>query len=354
MAKRSKITDIYILFAVSLLLGVVLLVNSLGIVKLKSGQFQQARDYAFSLLELNRDLAAALEVPKDNARVRFAYENLHKALAEANTTAEITSLILSEMSGFEEIIREEADYSMTNWLEWVVSQDPMLNELAASTEVIFYFLSDNAVYCEGAEILDPGTIEKVRQHFSGKGVGLQTVTIAIEVDEDLVLTRVIEPMSKLNPVQHLQGQYKFLEQEYDNLRSQAGYSELTGPGLVISMLDAEDELLLSEHNIIHDVDVQEIVHTLFAGGAQGISVGGKRLVVDTSIRCVGGPILVNYGPIPVKPLIIKAVTEDPQAMLEHLRPLLAYYTESRDLRVEISLESELRLPGQSLRGRAGK
>ncbi len=348
MAECWKVTDVYILLAVSLVLSVALLINSLGLITFEMGEFHNARDYALSLLELNRRLASDLDIPEDNTRVRFAYENLHKAIVNATTTDEITNLILSEMGVFEDTIREEADYYMTNWLEWVIYQDPNLTQLTASTEVIIHFLADNAISLEGGEFLDSATVEKIRSHFSPKGIGMQTVTIAIDVVEGEIMTRVIEPLSELYPVQHMQNQYKFLEQEYNNLRSLTGYSELTGPGLVISLMDAEDELLFSENNIIHDVDVQEIVHSLFASGAVGISVGGKRLVVDTSIRCVGGPILVNYDPIPVKPLIIKAVG-DTEAMNEYLSSLFQYYREKRNLRVEVSIESEIRLPGQSLR-----
>ena len=348
MAESRKNRDICIILAVSLLLSVAFLLNSLGLITFGRGEFENAQEYALSLLEHNRRLAHELEVPKDNTRVRFAYENLHKAIVDASTAEEITNLILSEMGDFEDTIREEADYYLTNWLEWAISQDPGLPGLTGPAELVIYFLSDNAVTVEGGEFLTGETLDKIRAHFSGKGIGMQTVTIAIEAEEGRVTTRVVEPLSVLYPVQHLQDQLKFLEQEYNNLRSAAGYSELTGPGLVVSLLDAEDDLLLSENNIIHDVDVQEVVHTLIAGGAQGISVGGKRLVVDTSIRCVGGPILVNYDPIPVKPLIIKAVG-DPQALSSALGPLLRSYRENRDLRIEVNQESEIWLPGQSLR-----
>lgn len=348
MVERGKTTDIFILFGLSLLLGIALIVNSFGLIKFGQGEFHNAQDYALSLLELNRKLAIELEVPKDNTRVKFAYENLHKALTSAVTIDEISDLLLTEMSVFADTIREEADYYLTNWLEWVISQDPNLAKLPESTEIVVYFLSDNKISFGGAEFLAPATLERIRSYFATKKLGLQTVTIAIDVGDDQVMTRVIEPLSELYPIQHLQNQYKFLDTEYNNLRSQTGYSELTGPGLVITLMDAEDRLLESENNIIHDVDVQEVVHFLFASGAVGISVGGKRLVVDTSIRCVGGPILVNYDPVPVKPLIIKAVG-DGEAMAAYLEPLFKTYRESRKLRVEVSKENEVRLPGQSLR-----
>lgn len=348
VVKTTKYRDVYILLVVAILFSGFLLLNSLGVISFGTNTFKYSQGYALSILELNKQLASDLEIPADNARVRFAYENLNKAIVNATSTDEITNIILSEMSAFETIIREEADYYLTNWLEWIIFKDPNLSTLTAPAQVTVNILADNALSFDGGEFLDPSTFESIRAHFSSKTLGMQTVTIAIEINEGQVLTRVIEPFSKLFPLQHLQNQYKFLEQEYNKLRSLTGYSELTGPGLVISLMDAEDELLNSENNIIHDVDVQEVVNLLFESGATGISVGGRRLVVDTSIRCVGGPILVNYDPIPVKPLIIKAVG-DGEAMKEHLESLFEFYRDVRDLQVEVTIESEIRLPGQSLR-----
>ena len=70
-------------------------------------------------------------------------------------------------------------------------------------------------------------------------------------------------------------------------------------------------------------------------------------MANSSIRCVGGQILVNYDPIPVKPLVIKAVG-DPQAMMEYLEPLFSYYSNVRNLRVSVESVPDLRLPGKSL------
>ena len=348
MAEPRKKSDIYILLGISLVLSALLLINSLGIISFRMGELKDAKNYAMTLLELNKDLANQLDVPSNNTRVNFAYENLHNGISTASTTDQISNLILSEMGVFEDTIREEANYYMTNWLEWVIAQDPNLDKLENSTEIVIHFLADNAISLEGGDFFAPETPEKIRSHFASKRVGRHSIIIAVEVQEGLVTVNAIEPLSELYPVQHLQNQYKFLEQEYNNLRALTGYSELTGPGLVISLLDAEDELLLSENNIIHDVDVQEVVHCLFASGATGISVGGRRLVVDSSIRWVGGPILANYDPIPVKPLIIKAVG-DAETMEKSLQTLFQYYREARNLRIEVSPESEIRLPGQSVR-----
>jgi len=346
---RPGIKLLYFFMGLALVLSLVIVINSLGLIRFQEGEFQTAKNYALSLLEYNLNLAKDLGIPGNDARVSLAYRRLEDTINNASTPEELYHLVLTEMSKFETVIREQADYNLTNWLDWVINQDPNLSSLEIPTEVKISFLADKNATIEGGDFLDQSTLDKITSYTLPSELGLQTVTIAIDVEANgMVLTRVKEPLIEQDPIQHMQNQYRFLEQEYNNMRAIAGYSELLGPGLVISLMDAEDEDLYDEYNIIHDVDVQEIVHMLYASGAAGIAVGDRRLVVNSSIRCVGGPILVNYEPVPVKPLVIKAVG-DPELMQDYLQPLLDFYQDARKLRVEIEVLGDLRLPGQPLR-----
>lgn len=344
---RPGVRLLYITMGLALALGVFLVVNSLGLIQFGGGEFQTAKNYALSLLEHNLNLARELGIPRDDTRVNLAYLRLEDSVSKAATPEELYHLVLTEMKKFEQTIREQALFNLTNWLDWVINQDPNLPSLDQSAEVKISFLADKTIAIEGGEILAQETLDKITAYTLPAELGFQTVSIAVEQADGLVMTRVKEPMIEEDPLTHMQNQYKSLEQEYNNMRAVAGYSEMLGPGLIISLMDAEDDLIYDENNIIHDVDVQEVVHLLWAGGAQGIAVGERRLVANSSIRCVGGPILVNYDPIPVKPLVIKAVG-DPQAMMEYLEPLFSYYSNVRNLRVSVESVPDLRLPGKSL------
>jgi len=347
MARRG-ITILYVLIGLALVLSSALVINSFGLISFRSGEFQTSKNYALSLVDYNLDLAHDLGIPKNNTKVNLAHKRLQIAINNSATLEELYHLILTDMRNFEQAIREEAEFQLTNWLEWVVNQDPNLNQLETSTDLKISFITDQHVAIEGGDFLDEATVEKITTYRLPGALRLQTVTISVEVVDGYVMTRIKEPQMEQDPIQHMQNQYRFLEQEYENLRAMAGYSELIGPGLVIYLMDAEDDLIFDQTNIIHDVDVQEIVHSLYASGAMGITVGERRLVTNTSIRCVGGPILVNYEPIPVKPLVIKAVG-DPERILTYLEPLLDNYSNQRKLRVEVSIEVELRLPAHPLR-----
>lgn len=345
---RWRVDSVYVLLTIALLLSTVIVLNSVGVITFGNEQFLTAKNYALSLVEYNVNLAQDLGVPENDARVNLAYRRLHEAIENAASPEELFHIILTEMSKFEQVVREQANFNLTSWLEWVINRDPNIGGVESSTDIKISFLADQQVAIEGGDFLEEATLEKIYSYNIPSALRLQTVTIAIESNEGAVSTRIKEPEMEQDPFLHLQNQFQYLEQELDNLQTIAGFSELVGPGLRISLMDAEDNLITNSTNIIHDFDVQEVVHMLNASGAKGIAVGDRRLIATSSIRCVGGPILVNYEPVPVKPLIITAVG-DPEEMADYLESLLDYYVNERRLRVEVLPLPEVRLPAHSRR-----
>ena len=103
----------------------------------------------------------------------------------------------------------------------------------------------------------------------------------------------------------------------------AGLTEVTGAGLQVRLDDAPaspgsglpagaqpDDL------VIHQSDVQAVVNAMWAAGAQGVAIMGKRLVATSAVRCVGNTLLLQgrtYSP----PFVVTAVG-DAAAMRQHL------------------------------------
>lgn len=94
----------------------------------------------------------------------------------------------------------------------------------------------------------------------------------------------------------------------DKIRKAAGLTELKGPGVIVTLGDNQNYPKEDDPNnyIIHDYDIRLVVNSLWAGGAQAISVNGQRLISTSSIRCAGGTILVNTNR-QVSPYEIRAV-----------------------------------------------
>ena len=110
-----------------------------------------------------------------------------------------------------------------------------------------------------------------------------------------------------------------LNAELQDARMQAGYTEMTGPGIVVTLTDSRKQAMIgvdAQQYLIHDRDINEVINELKASGAEAIAVGNQRVVTSTSIRCAGPVALVNE----VKetaPFVIKAIG-DPDTMLNSL------------------------------------
>lgn len=94
-------------------------------------------------------------------------------------------------------------------------------------------------------------------------------------------------------------------EELAALSQQAAATELSGPGITVTIDDAPDALAGSLNRVL-DRDLQDIVNALWQMGASGVAVNGQRLTATTAIRGAGDAILVNYTPL-TRPYVITAV-----------------------------------------------
>ncbi len=95
------------------------------------------------------------------------------------------------------------------------------------------------------------------------------------------------------------------EAELSRLAQLAAVTELSGPGVTVTIDDAPGAEAGSLNRVL-DRDLQDIVNTLWRTGAVGIAVNEERLTGTTAIRGAGEAILVNYRPIG-RPYVISAV-----------------------------------------------
>ena len=94
----------------------------------------------------------------------------------------------------------------------------------------------------------------------------------------------------------------------------AGFTSMVGPGLVITLNDAPQvDLSIPENErpdvndlLIHQEDVQSVVNALWAGGAQGVSLMGKRVIATSAVKCVGNTLLL-HGKVYSPPFRIEAI-----------------------------------------------
>jgi uncharacterized protein YlxW (UPF0749 family) len=92
----------------------------------------------------------------------------------------------------------------------------------------------------------------------------------------------------------------------DQLGGAAGATALTGPGLTVTLTDpgasrnlsdVSKERIPGSRQVVLDRDLQLVVNSLWASGAEAIAVGGVRIGPNVTIRQAGGAILVDNQPI---------------------------------------------------------
>jgi uncharacterized protein YlxW (UPF0749 family) len=147
----------------------------------------------------------------------------------------------------------------------------------------------------------------------------------------------------------------------DALSLAAASTPVTGPGLTVTVTDPGVSPNLSDvskqrvsgsRQIILDRDLQLVVNSLWASGAEAISVGGVRIGPNVTIRQAGGAILVDNNPTG-SPYTILAVgpphamrdTFDHSPGLQRLRLLEASY----GVVVSVIVGDSLSLPAGSVR-----
>ena len=127
---------------------------------------------------------------------------------------------------------------------------------------------------------------------------------------------------------------------------------VTDPGMSKDLSDVSKERLPGSQQVILDRDLQLVVNSLWASGAEAVSVGGVRIGPNVTIRQAGGGILVDNQPIS-SPYVILAIGP-PHAMaevfdrspgLQRLRLLETSY----GVGVNVSSGDGLTLPAGSVR-----
>lgn len=118
----------------------------------------------------------------------------------------------------------------------------------------------------------------------------------------------------------------------DALAGQTGLAALHGPGLVVTLNDAQrDEQgrfprdASPDDLVVHEQDIQAVINAMWSAGAEGIQVQDQRIIGTSAVRCVGNTLLLNgrtYSP----PYVISAVG-DVTAMQAALAssPLVSLY-----------------------------
>ncbi len=99
----------------------------------------------------------------------------------------------------------------------------------------------------------------------------------------------------------------------DMLAVDAGLDPMRGPGLVVTLNDAQRDAegrfprdASPDDLVVHQQDIQAVLNALWSAGAEGIQMQDQRIIGTSAPRCVGNTLLLNgrtYSP----PYVITAI-----------------------------------------------
>jgi uncharacterized protein YlxW (UPF0749 family) len=116
------------------------------------------------------------------------------------------------------------------------------------------------------------------------------------------------------------------------LAGDAGLDPMRGPGLVVTLTDAQRDAegrfprdASPDDLVVHQQDIEAVLNALWSTGAEGIQMQDQRIIGTSAPRCVGNTLLLNgrtYSP----PYVITAIG-DTAAMQAALAasPLVTLY-----------------------------
>lgn len=258
------------------------------------------REGAASLADYYESQAAKLGLDRNTA-VREALAKFKFEVSKASDAEAIAHIIGYYGRATADVLEREQENRRREAVLAVVNADPKVMAVTGQVMVTVSSSQDGRIVVEDpTRVLSMSSIDAIQ-----KSAVLQGMASPIDIEIASGKANVITARTMQDRIRILRDEVDSLRLSLDELRRQSGHAAMTGSGVVVSAFDAEGGFGADE--VVQEKDIRDIVNELFASGAQGVEVGGQRLVATSSIRSAGSQILVNQRPIPVNPVVVKAV-----------------------------------------------
>lgn len=142
------------------------------------------------------------------------------------------------------------------------------------------------------------------------------------------------------------------QQQEHQLLTPAGLTPMRGPGLTVQLDDAPASEIASSNLdpnllVVHQQDIQAVVNALWAGGADGMTIQGQRVVSTTGIKCVGNTVVLHG--IPYSPPYVITAVGNPGSLMAAINAspyidIYLDYVKAYDLGWKVIPRTEVTLP----------
>ena len=109
------------------------------------------------------------------------------------------------------------------------------------------------------------------------------------------------------------------QERLKELNTYLGLTDVTGPGIIITVQDNTSSKFVSAKDLDHDGDLRALVNEIKNVGAESISINNQRIVQSTTISCAGAIVQINDESIG-SPFIIKVIGDQTNLYYNLTRP----------------------------------
>lgn len=124
----------------------------------------------------------------------------------------------------------------------------------------------------------------------------QEILESLDKEQALLKNQLVEMRISLEELQASSLPQEDLERN-EELKAKIGLTVVTGRGVRIILNDSPDvvreNLDVNNEALVHAADLRDIINLLRVSQAEAISINGQRIIINSTILCVGNSILVN-------------------------------------------------------------
>lgn len=203
-----------------------------------------------------------------------------------------------------------------------------------------------------------GTIQGAVTRRSDSQQLVESTVDKLEADQTDLKRQIAEARAQLDQIQADSAQQKEQLSEVTSQiaaeRITAGLVPLQGQGVIAIFQDSTTAAIPQGEDpnnyILHDYMLRDVVNTLWAGGAEAISLNGERILGATPLYCVGTTVICNATRLS-PPYEFHAIG-NPEALADGLRnsPQMEQFNlraQIYDLPIEIRKETRVEVPAYS-------
>lgn len=305
MDKRN-VTVLRILALIAIGLNLFILASQIKLGDLGGGtELTAAKTFANGVIGDLQELARTLEVAEKSS-VKQALAKLHYDVYLVSNPAELADIMQNSARKTRDLIISE--YAHLN-------AERVLAVLNASQEVQYtgsqVILTVEPLPAGGYEVKQPNNLrdstlsqlKEIENLFSKEALRgfyepyrhLSTFKVLVENG----VAQLVPQNQEQDTIKYLEGEIEILRTEYAKVNKKAGYAEISGPGVIISVYDQIFSVSAG--------DLRRIVGELYSSGAKAIAINGQRLAVNSYIIDYEEGIIVDGIRIRSNPVVIQAI-----------------------------------------------